>query len=339
MRRDIELDASDYYGLLEVDPSASVEVIKVAYETLKSKNDGLEEARTKALEVLTDQVRREEYDQQLIINFYGRNKIGNYQIIELISENNFSRTYRAMHLEAEKPVWITHAKKLSPRSARILKEEMTRAWDITYPTVSDVIDFFKLPDGQYVIVSKNVVGMTMDRYVKEVGVITPKHIAWIIDRLLNTLMYLWDCGRIHGNINPLNIILQSKHRTMLIGSNFAGILPDILNPNEAYEKIFMSPEQIAGEKFVTGTDFFSLSKSMVFGLTGDLEIVRSLKIPNSVPAPLREFLRVMAKKDMTYRPSWDDGNLLEEFRQVRKESFGSEHGDMEPLPGLPEEEN
>lgn len=341
MEREIAVEEEDYYGVLEVDPSASEEVIKAAHAVLISKDDGLESARNKALEVLLNRDKRAAYDQKLIDCFYGRNKIGGYELISLISENSFSRTYNAKHLETGKLVWITHTKKLSPRNTRILREEVTKGWDVRTYGASAVRDFFKLPDGQYVIVSSSMPGMSLAAYVATNGAIDPKHIGWIIDRCLNTLAYFYDQGKIHAAINPRNIILRSRHRAYLVGSNFAGVLPEMIGASAEYEQIFMPPEQIAGEKLWPESDLFSLGASAIFGITGDLEMVKAQKIPNIVPAPMREFLRLIIKKDSEYRPRWEDenedGNIIKEFREVRRKSFGDYGSDREPLPGLPED--
>lgn len=341
MKREIAVEEEDYYGVLEVDPSASEEVIKAAHAVLISKDDGLEAARNKALEVLLNRDRRAAHDQKLIDCFYGRNKIGGYELISLISENSFSRTYNAKHLETGKLVWITHTKKLSPRNTRILREEVTKGWDVRTYGASAVRDFFKLPDGQYVIVSSSMPGMSMANYVAKNGVIAPKHIGWIIDRCLSPLANFYDHGQIHAGINPRNIILRSRHRAYLIGSNFAGVLPEMIGASAEYEQIFMPPEQIAGEKLWPESDFFSLGASVIFGLTGDIEMVKSLKIPSSVPAPMRDFIRMMTKKDSQYRPRWEDEkdgvDIIKEYQEVRKKSFGDYGSDREPLPGLPED--
>lgn len=334
MQREIAIEETDYYGLLEVDPSASEEVIRAAYKALVSKKDGLEAARKKALKILLKGDQRQEYDQQLINVFYGQNRIGNYQLLQKISEDGFSRTYSAKHLETEKLVWVIHAKKLSPRSIRILREEVIKSWDMRHPYVSAVRDFFKLPDGQYVIISSHIPGKSLDSYVRENGVITPRHIAWIVERCLNALSYLYDNVSIHGNINPKNIFLQPKHRAVLVRSNFAGVLPEMIGADEEYAQIFMPSEQIAGEKLWPESDLFSLGTSMIFGLTGDIEMVKTLKVPDIVPEPMSEFIRLMTKKNSQHRPRWEDGDVCEDFHQVRMQSFEADQCDMEPLPGL-----
>jgi serine/threonine protein kinase len=342
MKREVDVEEDDHYGVLEIDPSASEEVIRAAHTVLISKDDGLKKARNKALEVLLDPSKRETYDQKLVDCFYGRNKIGGYELLSLISENSFSRTYNAKHLETGKLVWITHTKKLSPRNTRILREEVTKGWDIRTFGAAAVRDFFKLPDGQYVIVSSSMPGMSLAAYVAKNGVLAPKHVGWIIDRCLNTLGYFYDYGQVHAAINPRNIILQPGHRAFLIGSNFAGVLPEMIGASAEYEQIFMPPEQIAGERLLPESDFFSLGASAIFGLTGDLTMVKSLKIPDSVPGPMKEFIRLVTKKDSQYRPRWEDGdeednNIIKEFREARMKSFGAYGSDREPLPGLAED--
>lgn len=337
MEREIPVEVDDYYGLLEVDPAASDEVVVAAYDALRSKTDGLENARREAFDVLSDSARRQNYDEALINNYYGPGNIGNYQILRIIMQNGFGKTYAAKHLETGMLVWITHANKISPRTARILREEVIKSWDLQHPSIPVIRDFFKMPDGRYVVVTSSVVGKTLEQLVLENGKLEPIHIGWIIDRSLNAYRYLHHYGRVHGGGNPKSIILQHDHAVVLIRSNFVGVNPELICASSDYDQIFMPPEQISNEKLWPESDFFSLGASMIYALTGDIEAVKDVQFPDFVPRPLREFIRLLMKKDSQYRPRWEDENLIQTFRQVRIESFGKDHTDMEPIPGLSED--
>lgn len=339
MEREIPVEENDHYGLLEVDPSASKEVIVAAFEVLHSKEDGLQTARQRAKNVLLDDEQRAEYDQSLIDGFYGQGNIGNYKLLQKISENGFSRTYSAQHLETGMLVWITQVKKLSPRSIRILKEEAIKSWDLRTYSIPTVRDFFKIPNGQYVLVTSSIPGKTIDQYVLENGKVDPIDVGWILDRSFKALSFLYDSQRVHGGINPRNVIMQYNHAVVLIGSNFAGVSTEMIGADEEYAKVFMSPEQIANERLWPEADFFSLGATAIFALTGDIEMVKRKQLPDFVPAPMRQFIRRLIKSGGEYRPRWIDegGDLIETLRNVRIESFGSDNTNQRIVPGLSQE--
>ena len=56
-----------------------------------------------------------------------------------------------------------------------------------------------------------VPGPTLEQIVEKVGKLDAETVAWIVDRLLNALLYLHHHGVIHrGYIKPQNVIVQPE---------------------------------------------------------------------------------------------------------------------------------
>ena len=72
------------------------------------------------------------------------------------------------------------------------------------------------------------------------------------------------------------------------------------------------------------TDLYSLGKTMIYALPGNLELVERNKLPETTPPPLKEFILRLTQPDLTKRPRWEDEDLVRTFLNVRVESFGRE---------------
>jgi len=345
-------DASvgNLYELLEISPRARSEVIEAAYRSLIKQYHpdkiGGDERRAKALNaakgILLDEDKRAEYDVTLrsknssvrdndYSNLVGK-MVGNYQVLELIAEGGFGKTYKAEHLESKLPVCIKRGDDVSPLDEEILLQEATSIWDLRHYGIPAVRDVVRLPDTSLALVMSYIPGPTLEKIVEKHGGLDAEHVAWIAERTLNVLMFLHLQGVVHGDVKPQNIIVQpAEHQIVLVDYGLSLIRPTKDTSNKGYTPIFAPPEQEKGTgTLIPESDLFSLGMVMIYALGGD---VGRKKVPTAVPDKLCDFIKRLIVYDVLSRPNWEKEDLNETIRALRMDVFGRRHSNMKPLPG------
>jgi serine/threonine protein kinase len=325
--------ATNHYQILEVNPKASLEVIKAAYRalSLKFRND---EKHQKLLnlanEILTDKTKRSKYDAESNKSIGRGKKIGGYRILDKIAEGGFGTTYKAEHMATEKLVCIKHMNELSAHDHQILLEEACVCWDLRHWGIPAMRDILEMPDGSIALVMSYVPGPTLAEILQkyEDG-LDPEHVAWITERTLNTLKYLHYNGVVHGDIKPQNIIVQPEdHTAVLCDYGLSQVKPSSKDEARGYTPYFAAPEQEAGKVPIPETDFYGLGMTMIFALGGD---VGSVKVPSHTPEPMVKFIKKLIKQQPLSRPNWQDEDLCQSISVMRTEAFGRNASNMKPL--------
>ncbi len=310
-----EDNLGDLYAILNVHPKANNNVINAAYEVLRKENpsDKVDEA----YKVLSDEKSRKEYDKEL----RGDGKrIGNYRVIEKISEGGFAETYKAEHIDLGTLVCIKHNLNISAEDAEVLKEEAKAIWDLKHYALPAMRDLIELPDKSLALVMSYIPGLTLEQIVDKYGGLAPEHVAWIAARALDALRYIHYRGVVHGDIKPQNIIVQpEEHTAVLVDYGLAAVKPGRKDKPLGYTPLFASPEHLAGLPLIPETDLYCLGLTMIYALGGD---VKKRKVPANTPEPLTDFIRRLIVHDVNSRPSWENEDVLETLMKVREQSFG-----------------
>lgn len=325
------------YGILCVDPKAPKDVIDAAHRALLKlcAPRAIGDTQTRAKEIgeaymiLSSETDRRKYDD------YRRTKvptIGPYRKIAKIASGGFGTTYKAEHALLGELSCIKECSEISAEANEILKEETRAIWNLRHYGLPVMRDLIELKDGSYALVSSWVEGPTLQQLIEKVGKLDPEHVAWISERLLNTISYLHDHGVLHGDIKPQNIIIQPEtHIVVLIDYGLSVIKPTASSPNKGYTELFSPPEQEMGKSLVPGSDFYSLGMTMLYAFGGGYDVLKQKRIPASVPDPLSEFVRSLIVRNVLERPR-DARKLFEHFLEVRLASFGRAASNMKPLP-------
>lgn len=326
----------DPYKVLEVDPRASSIVIKAAYQALMRQNHpdrNGNEQRAKdinvAYAILSDLQERQSYDH--MVQDKSGTLIGNYRVLEAIAEGGFGRTYKGEQLLTKEPVCIKHCSMVAPAYDEVLIQEAKSIWDLRHYALPVMRDMQRLDDGSLALIMSYIPGYTLEKIVDKSGKLDAETTAWIVERLLNALLYLHHHGVIHGDIKPQNIIIQPKtHSVVLVDFGLAMVKPSESAKSQGYTPVFASPEQIAGKVLLPASDYYSIGMVMLYALNGGKNIEKRL-VPSSLPAPMTDFLKNLIKEDVLSRPQKD---LFENFIQVRQQSFGRSRSGMKNIPGF-----
>jgi predicted Ser/Thr protein kinase len=329
--------ALSYYGLLQVSPRASTSVIKAAYRALAQEHHpdhgGTTEVFTKltdAFEVLSDPDKRAEYDKNGDAGV--GTVIGNYKVLELIAEGGFGSTYKGEQLITGSPVCIKHCSQVSAAHDAVLIGEAKAIWDLRHHALPAMRDMHRLDDGSLALIMSYVPGPTLEQVVEKVGKLDGETTAWITERILNALLYLHHHGVVHGDIKPQNVIIQPDiHAVVLVDFGLAVVKPTSKSKAQGYTPFFAPPEQIAGRTLLPASDFYSLGMLMIYALSGNMKAVERVQVPTDVPDIMCKFMKGLIAHDILARPQ---GDLFDQFRDVRHKAFGRTSTGMKPIPGL-----
>ncbi len=329
---------TDLYGVLEVSPRASPEVIRAAYHALQKLRHPDAGGRNtharfinEAYDVLSDPIRRSEYDRKRLD--LGGKTIGPYRIIREIAQGGFARTYEGEHTLVGERVCLKHCLYTSPQDESILLQEAKTVWNLRHHALPAMRDMVRTDDGSMILVMSYIPGPTLEQVVKKVGRIHPEHVAWITDRVLNALHYMHSHGVVHGDVKPQNIIIdEAAHFAYLVDFGLSLVKPSSSSSSKGYTPLFAPPEEIAGKTLIPESDLYSLGMTMLYALNGgDVALVQGRKISSLVPSQMGEFIRRLLAKDVLSRPNWQKEDLSDSFRTMRKEAFGRERSSMEPI--------
>lgn len=331
-----------YYDLLEVSPRARPEVIQAAYRALvkiqhpdHGGSDTVTAAINIAYDTLSDPAKRAEYDREQPNSTGGKIIGGVYRVIREIAEGGFGTTYVGEHILLKEPVCIKHCSNVSPLDEEILVREAKAVWNLRHFGIPTMQNLIRLEDRSLALVMSYIPGPTLTEIVKRTGPLDPEHVAWITERALNVLMYLHHHGVVHGDIKPQNIIVQpDDHLLTLVDYGLSMVKPTGGSTNSGFTPLFAPPEQEQGTTLLPESDFYALGMTMIFALSGSVELVASKQVPKNTPAPLKEFIRRLIVRDVLARPNWKKENLWETIQMVRAESFGRRHSSMKPIPGV-----
>jgi serine/threonine protein kinase len=326
------------YDILEVSPKARPSVIQAAYRTLMqeyhpdkySGDERIAKEINDAKEILLDDDKRAKYDSKRD-NLEGV-IIGNYKVLELIAEGGFGKTYKGEHLKRGYPVCIKHAHEISPQDEEILMQEAEAIWDLRHYGIPAVRDILTVDDGSFALIMSYIPGPTLEQVIEKAGPLDAEDVCWITERSLNVLKYLHYNGVVHGDVKPQNIIIQPEsHNIVLVDYGLSAIRPKSSKSNKGYTPVFASPEQQSGGTILPESDFYSLGKTMIYALGGDLA---SNRVPQDVPDSVCKFMKSLLVHEVLSRPNWEKEDLIETFQNLRIKTFGRRHSGMKKIKGL-----
>ena len=327
----------NYYEALEVSPRASSDVIQVAYDFLIGQYTA-RSARGKQVreagKTLLDANARSDYDNEKN-NLEGK-VIGQYRIIKEIASGGHATTYLGENIHVGEPVCIKHPHQYSAEDERILREETKNIWDLRHFSIPTMRDLVYLDDGSPMLVMSYIPGKTIEQLVTKLGKLKPIHVAWITERSLNALKYMHYHGVVHGDVKPQNIIVQPKsHTVVLVDYGLSLVRPDASTSAKGYTEYFSPPEQVRGDTPLPESDLFGLGITMIYMLGGE---VATRKVPNYTPKSMQTLIKRFIRHDLTQRPNWREEDLCETIAEIRIKDFGARRSNMEPIPGVDDED-
>lgn len=185
-------------------------------------------------------------------------------------------------------VWLAEQVSLSRRVAlKLLKQELMQdekyvsrfqreasaAGGLNHPNIVQVHTVGEA-DGQHYIAQEYVKGMTLKQYLRKKGSPDLPFALHIMRQVTSALKAAADAGIVHRDIKPENIMLTGKGEAKVADFGLA----QLYGPGEGVDitqdgmtmgtPLYMSPEQIHGQKLDPRSDIYSLGVTCYHMLTG-----------------------------------------------------------------------
>lgn len=227
-------------------------------------------------------------------------RLGRYQIRELVGEGAMARVYKAYDPEINRTLAVKLLKSQLREDGeyhnRFLREAKG-AGLLSHPNIVTVFDVGEDNNHPY-IAMELVDGPTLADYLREKKILTTVEIVEIGIELTRALDYAHRKGIVHRDVKPGNIMLSRDTHTVKVAD--FGICR--IDDSDATQQTqvggvlgtphYMSPEQVLGQKVDARSDLFSAGVVLYQLLTGALPfegetlISVAYKITKADPMPL-----------------------------------------------------
>ena len=207
-----------------------------------------------------------------------------------------------------------------PRSVARFQQEAQILARLHHPNVISVFDT-GVDGGDRFIVMELVEGPTLRELLDTEGRLAPERAAEIASRLASALAFAHGKAVIHRDVKPSNVLLPPHGGVKLADMGIARLLsPEALTATLSVRgtALYISPEQVRGDRVDNRADLYSLGCVLFEMLTGrtpfegDLAALsyahthtpapRVRSIDPAVPAAMDELVAAMLEKDPARRP-------------------------------------
>ncbi|MFO1315008.1 MAG: protein kinase [Burkholderiales bacterium] len=208
-------------------------------------------------------------------------RLGRYQIREIIGEGAMACVYKAYDPEINRPLAIKLLKaqlRLDGEYRNRFLREAKGAGVLSHPNIVTVFDVGE-DQGHPYIAMELVEGQTLAEELKARKPLTTKDIVEIGIQLTRALDYAHKKGIVHRDVKPGNIMRLTDTNTIKVadfgicridGSDSADATQQTQVGNVLGTPHYMSPEQVVGEKVDSRSDLFSAGVVLYQLLTGHL---------------------------------------------------------------------
>ncbi len=219
-------------------------------------------------------------------NEIDRERVGNYELLDVIGEGGMGKVYRAVHPEIGRIVAI---KVIRPElagsdavSARFFDE--ARAVNaIRHEGIVDIFDLGRRADGSTYYVMEHLVGEDLAHLAHREGPFPAMEAVALLRQVCTALGAAHRRGIIHRDLKPQNLFVVSRgaeRRIKILDFGVAKLLHADDRPTTSTGVVlgtiqYMSPEQARGEHVDARADIYSLGCILFELLTGALPFAAS----------------------------------------------------------------
>lgn len=199
--------------------------------------------------------------------------IHNYKIEKLIGEGGMGKVYLAQHNQLNRKVAIKvlHSHLVYSNEFRNrFKSEANLLANLQHPNIVTLHDYIENNDF-LALIMEYVEGTSLENYIKKNKYIDEKELIFLFSQVLNAFQFAHDKGIIHRDIKPANIILTNERKIKILDFGIAkikGSLSQTQTGTQMGTVLYMSPEQIKGQKIDLRSDIYSLGVTLFELATG-----------------------------------------------------------------------
>jgi serine/threonine protein kinase len=203
-------------------------------------------------------------------------QILNYKIESLLGEGGMGSVYLAVHTQLNRKVAI---KALNPSLVKNpgirarFKNEAATLSGLHHPSIVILFDYLEEENALYLIM-EYVEGKTLEEYIQTVSGPIPEIKAIpLFSQVLDGFAYAHEQGVIHRDVKPANLMVTAREKIKILDFGIAKLLSQQSSTlTQTGVKmgtvLYMSPEQVKGEKVDKRSDIYSLGVTLFQMLTG-----------------------------------------------------------------------
>jgi hypothetical protein len=224
------------------------------------------------------------------------------------------------------PFYLLKASRISDGDALLHNERRAlavlrgAAADTTYRKYLPALDeSFSTSTGRVNVFLHEPGFYTLEQVHERHAALDGRHLAWIFKRLLTVLGFAHRQGIVHGAALPCHVTLHAEnHGLQLIGWGQCVALGQALQVVPTRYRDWYPPEVLKKRPASAATDLFLAARCMVYLAGGDP--LRD-RIPDTIPAPVRQFLKGCLLPGPHMRPD-DAWAVLDEFDELLAQLYG-----------------
>jgi len=264
-------------------------------------------------------------------------RIGFFELGEVLGRGAFGTVYRARDVEThgrEVAIKIFDAR-ITTEEARVrFRREVEIASRLDHPLISSIIDYGTHDDSPY-LVMRLIRGGTLKDKLERDGPFPPGEAARIMQRLALAIQHAHSRNAVHRDLKPSNILLEEGDpivvdlglsKSLIATDSFTGKGDLVGSP------LFMSPEQLAGDRADERADVFGLGGLLYYLLTGEeprtLEdfrqrVTREARLPRTVPSGLAAICgkALARRRERRFRSAQEMADSIDDWLAGRQLAF------------------
>ena len=206
--------------------------------------------------------------------------LGRYSVLRQLGRGGMGCVYLAYDRELEREVAIkTVRKKFSdiPYYRERFVREAKIAASICHPNTVKIYDWGTEPEEGNFIVMEYVKGETLYQRVRKAGPLDLESGITMLSTMLNVLEVMNEKQIVHRDIKPANILLTQSGEMKLMDLGIAKSIshtegPQLTQGGSPGTPDFMAPEQKHSHDIDIRADIFSLGKTFIYALTGEVKL-------------------------------------------------------------------
>ena len=208
---------------------------------------------------------------------------GRYRLVRKIGEGGMGAIYRAVHTEMSRTCAIKLLTALSPGKEDAIarfKREAKMASSIDNIHAATIYDFGQADDGNLFLAMEFIDGQPLSRVIAEHRALPIERVIHITNQIAEALAAAHALGIVHRDLKPDNVMITRKGAdadfVKVLDFGIAKTVADDSGDNLTKTgfvlgtPVYMSPEQLLGEKLDPRSDIYSLAIIVYEMLTGKL---------------------------------------------------------------------
>jgi serine/threonine protein kinase len=206
----------------------------------------------------------------------GRTKftLGSYLVTDFIGKGGMGHVYKAVHPVMGRVCAIKTVplEKATPETVNHFIREVRTHAQLDHPNLVRAYDAGRDGDVPY-LVTEFVPGMDLRRLIRSRGRLNQQQAASIIMQAARGLEYAHQCGLIHRDVKPGNILVTPDGIAKVSDLGLAGFMHGLEEDPRAGKIVgtadYLSPEQIANPGAISHvSDIYSLGCTLYYAVTG-----------------------------------------------------------------------